>query len=207
MPARSQVPRTLKIAYTLWMAVWVPVYWMKVGPVNFLWVCDVANFLLLAALWLESPLVVSSQAVSVLLVQTAWMVDFFTRLLAGFHPIGGTEYMFNQAEPLWTRSLSLFHVFVPLLLLWLVRRLGYDRRGWILQTAVAWLVLPLSFVVADPAKNLNWLWAPFGIEQTWMPPLAFLGVAMLVYPLLLYLPTHLALDAWAKRPQRIRRLP
>lgn len=196
------LPHWLKLGYTVWFLVWLPVYWVDNGPANFLWLCDVANFVLLAAVWLESPLLFSSQAVSVLLIQIAWMIDAGCRLVAGFHPIGGTEYMFESARPLFGRLLSLFHVFIPILLLWALWRLGHDRRGWRLQTLVCWLVLPLSFSIGEPRDNLNWLWAPFGVEQLWLPPLAFLALCMVAYPLVLYLPTDALLTAWLRRAGR-----
>ena len=65
----NRVPLWLKLAWTAWMVVWVPVYWWQHGPANFLWLCDVANFAITAALWLESPLLFSSQAVGVLVIQ------------------------------------------------------------------------------------------------------------------------------------------
>lgn len=200
--ARGALPRWLKLGYTVWFLVWVPVYWMDNGPANFLWLCDVANFVLLAAIWLESPLLFSSQAVSVLLIQFAWILDVSTRLVAGFHPIGGTEYMFESWRPLFSRLLSLFHVFVPILLLYALWRLGHDRRGWRLQTLLCWLVLPLSFWIGEPEANLNWLWAPFGLQQVWMPPVVFLGFCMIAYPLAIYLPTHALLTAWLRRAGR-----
>ncbi len=199
MRPTGRLPLALKLAYTGWFLVWVPVYWIENGPANFLWLCDIANFVVAAAIWLESPLLFSSQAVSVLLIQLAWMVDVGTRLVAGFHPIGGTEYMFDPATSTAVRVLSLFHVFMPVLLLYALWRLGYDRRGWRLQTLVCWVVLPLSFGVGEPEANLNWLWAPFGVEQVWLPPLAFLGVCMLAYPLILYLPTHALLRSGLRR--------
>ena len=39
---------SLKVAYTAFMAVLVPVYWHHYGPTNFLYFCDVALFLTLA---------------------------------------------------------------------------------------------------------------------------------------------------------------
>jgi hypothetical protein len=185
----ARIPLWVKIAYTAWIVVWAPAYWVYNGPANFLWLCDVANFVIALAVWLESPLLFSSQAVGVLVIQVTWTVDFFGRLLLGFHPLGGTEYMWNIQKPLLVRGLSLFHLIVPILLLWAIWRLGYDCRGWFLQTAITWLVLPLSFL-ADPDRNLNWLWAPFGIPQTLIPPPLYLLICMIAYPLILYLPTH-----------------
>ena len=200
MTGRS-IPLWLKIAYTAWLVVWIAVYWESYGPQNFLWLCDVANIVIAVAIWRESPLLFSSQAVGVLVIQALWLIDVCSRLIAGIHVIGGTEYMFDPEKAILLRSLSLFHVFVPILLIWAIRRLGYDGRGWQLQTALLWVLLPLTFLLTDPALNINWLWKPFGIPQTAMPDFVYLGVEMLAVPLVVYLPTHAAL-AWWTRTQR-----
>ncbi len=195
MSTRIGIPLWLKIAYTAWLVFWIPTYWIQSGPANFLWLCDVANFIIAVAIWRESSLLFSSQTVSVLIIQLVWIVDVAGRLVLGFHPVGGTEYMFAATQPPVVKLLSLFHAWMPVLLLWAISRLGYDRRGWRLQTLIAWLVLPASFF-ADPERNLNWLWEPFGVPQTVMPPLLYLLVCMFAYPLLLYLPTHALLSLW-----------
>jgi hypothetical protein len=192
----NRFPLWLKIAYTAWFIAWVPTYWLEVGPANFLWLCDVGNIVLLIALWTESRPLVSATAVGVVLIQLLWTVDIAGRLLLGFHPIGGTEYMFDQAEPIAVRFLSLFHLWVPVLLLWAVRRIGFDRRAWKLQTLISWIVLPLSFL-QDPALNLNWLWRPFGIEQTLLPPAVYMMACLALYPLFVFIPSHLLLRRWA----------
>lgn len=198
MPRRSAIPLGLKIAYTAWLAVWVAVYWDAYGPQNFLWICDVANFVLAIALWTESRLLFSSQAVAVLIIQALWVVDVCGRLMLGLHLVGGTEYMFDPDKSVGLRALSLFHVFVPILLLWAVWRLGYDRRGWKLQTLVLWVLLPTTYLVTDPELNINWLWKPFGATQTLVPELVYVAFEMVAVPLLLYLPTHAALSWWTK---------
>lgn len=185
------------------MAIWIPAYWHFNGPANFLWFCDVANFIVLVALWRESRLLFSTAAVGVLLIQVIWIVDFASALLTGSHLVGGTEYMFDAADPLWLRGCSLFHVWVPALIVWGLVRFGYDRRAAWLQSALALVVLPASFFAAPPEKNLNWLWAPFGVEQTLMPPWLWLLASLLLYPLVLFFPTHFALAAWAKRRGRL----
>jgi len=192
------IPLWLKVAYSGWFALWVPVYAATVGPVNFLWLCDVGNFVILFALWAESRVLFSTAAVGVVLIQLFWIVDVAGRLALGFHPIGGTEYMFDPAEPIVVRALSLFHLWVPILLLWAVRRLGFDRRAWKVQSLITAMVLPLSFL-ADPQLNLNWLWRPFGVEQTLMPPAAFLMASIVLYPLVVFIPSQLVIGAWARR--------
>ncbi len=187
------LPPVVTWAYSVFMAVWIPVYWLGNGPANFLWLCDIANFALWLALLTGSALLISAQAVGVLGVQIVWCVDYLTRLVAGFHPVGGTEYMFDASRPLFLRGLSLFHLATPPLLIYLLRRLGYDRRGWLLETSLVLVLLPATYLLTDPADNINWLDAPFGVPQTWLPPLAWLGVTLAAYPLVLFLPTHLAL--------------
>ena len=182
----------------------MPAYWSSYGPANFLWLCDAANFIVAVGLLLESPLILASQAVSVLVVSLVWTADVVARLLFGVHPVGGTEYMFDPGRPLALRLLSLFHVVMPVLLLWLIARLGYDRRGWKLQTLIAWTILPLSYLFGTRETNLNWLWRVFGREQTWMDPRLWLLVAMALYPLVLYLPTHAVLSVWSRRREERR---
>ena len=67
----NRLPLWLKLAYTAFMAVLVPVYWYYYGPTNFLYFCDVALFLTLAGIWLESPLLVSMCAVGIVAPQIA----------------------------------------------------------------------------------------------------------------------------------------
>lgn len=181
-----RIPLAAKLAYTAWIAVWMPLYWRENGPANFLWICDFANFALLWAIWRESALVASSQLAGILFIQCLWAVDFFGRLFAGAHPIGGTEYMFDGAKPLWLRSLSLFHLWSVPLALWLVRRLGHDARGWKLQSGFAALLFPAGVLFGTPEQNLNWMHAPFGVEQTLLPPLAFAFVAVPIAAALLF---------------------
>jgi len=43
--ARMRLPLWLKIIWTLWVIIWAPFYWKYYGVQNFLWFCDLANFL------------------------------------------------------------------------------------------------------------------------------------------------------------------
>ncbi len=198
MPAR--VPLAAKLSFTLWMVIWVPVYWTQNGPSNFLWICDFANFVTLVAIWSESALLVSSQLAGVFVIQLVWAVDFLGRLLFGAHPVGGTEYMFDAASPWWLRMLSLFHLWMVPLLVWLMRRVGHDRRGVRLETLVALVLFPLGQQLGTPEQNLNWMWFPFGVEQTLLPPLLFAFAAVPIATILLFLPGDLLARRLFARP-------
>jgi hypothetical protein len=193
-----RIPLWLKIGWTLWLVCWAPVYWQQYGAQNFLFFCDLGNFLIGIALWWESPLIFSWQACGLLLFQSLYTVDLLGALITGHHPIGGTEYMFEPAVPLSVRLLSLFHVATPPLLLWAIWRLGYDRRGWKWQTLTCWIVVPINYFWR-PGYDVNWARGPFFREQHWMAGWLYLAGYLVVVPLVVYYPTHLALRWLAQR--------
>ena len=180
----------IKIAYTLFLAVLVPVYWAHYGPRNFLWFSDIALLGAGAALWLESPLLASMMMLAVLLPECAWNLDFFGRLLTGHRMFGMSAYMFERARPRFIRALSLFHVPLPVSLVWLVHRLGYDRRAWLGQSLLALVVLPVTYWLTDPAENVNWVHG-LGAPQRRLPPWFYLALLIVAFALVLYLPPHL----------------
>ncbi len=200
------IPLSLKFLYTVFLAVLVPVYWIMSGPTNFLWACDLALFVTAYALWRESAFAASMAAVATVLPELIWNVDFFARLLAGHGLpwLNATAYMFNAATPTCVRALSLFHVFLPVLLLWLVWRLGYDRRAWAVTTMATWIVLPLSWFVTDPVQNLNLVYGFGSPPRPLLPGPGQVVVLMVGVPLVVYLPVHLLLihSSWCRRCDR-----
>ena len=186
------MPEWLKIVYTLFICVLVPVYWIQYGPGNFLWFSDIALFLTAAALWLENSLLASMVALSVIVLESVWIVDFAIGLIKGSSVIGLSGYMFDSRISFPVRALSLFHIFLPLLLVWLLFRLGYNPRALVAQTLLAWIVLPASYFLTSPAENVNWVYGPDG-PQKWMPAPLYLVLLMLAFPLVLYVPTHFLL--------------
>src|SRR5436853_3743100 len=98
------VPLWLKLVYSAFMAVLIPVYWYYYGPTNFLYFCDVALLLTLVGIWIESPLLVSMCAVGILAPQALWVVDFLVRVF-GVSLTGLTDYMFASQNSLFLRSL------------------------------------------------------------------------------------------------------
>lgn len=199
------VPLWLKLLYTAFLAVLVPRYWRSFGPTNFLYFCDVALLLGLGALWWESSLLASMPAVGILLPQTLWTIDLLANL-CGLHLVGMTDYMFRPSLSKYSKFLSLFHLWLPILLVWLVWRLGYDERAFWAWTVLAWgLILFCYFATrAPPAPadkpdlpvNINFVFGPSDRrQQTWMHPLLYLALLMVGLPLLVFWPTHLLL--WA----------
>lgn len=189
----EQIPPWLKIVYALFLCVLVPVYWVHWGPKNFLWFSDITLLTTGIALWLESSLLASTMIVAIGLPELAWNVDFFARLVSRREVFGLSQYMFDRTRPRFLRALSLFHVVLPVLLVWMVHELGYDRRALICQTLLAWIVLPITYWLTEPDENINWVYGPGSRPQRWMPPLVYLALILVLFPLVLYLPVHLAM--------------
>jgi hypothetical protein len=192
--ANQKLPGWLRWSALLWLLVWVPAYWRVWGPANFLFLCDVAAALTCIGLWTNNSLLLSSQAVSSLLIDLAWALDAAWRLFLGRHLIGGTEYLFDARFPLWLRLLSLFHLLLPFLLLWALHRVGYDRRAWALQSAIAILVLVLARIASTPEKNINFAFSDPFFHRAWGPAPVHLAVTSLFLIFVDYLPTHLLLS-------------
>src|SRR5664279_2643164 len=200
---KHKIPLAAKVAGTAFLCVLVPVYLHTYGPTNFLWFCDAALILTVAGMWLESPLLISMCAVGILLPQCLWLVDFGSNLL-GFHFLNLTSYMFDSHLPLFTRGLSLFHGWLPLLLVWLLFRLGYDKRA-----LPAWTVLAATLCIVcyffTPAAgshlanpnvpiNINYLYG-FNDRQPqhWVNQNLYVILWLGGLWLVAFLPTHLAL--------------
>ena len=79
----------LRWAALIWLSLWVPAYASVWGASNFLHLCDVAVILTCAGLWSGGALLLSSQAVSSLLIDLLWDVDAGARLFTGRHLVGG----------------------------------------------------------------------------------------------------------------------
>ncbi len=150
------------------------------------------------ALWLESALIFSWVACGLLLFQTLYVIDLAAAVIVRVHPIGGTEYMFDPGLSPLIRALSLFHVVTPPLLLWAIWKLGYDPRGWKLQTLTAWIVVPINYFWR-PGFDVNWARGLFFREQHAIPGASYLLIYLTVVPACVYFPTHLFLQWWVRR--------
>ena len=207
-----KIPLAAKVAATIFLAVLIPVYWHTYGPTNFLWFCDAALLLTVAGMWLENSLLISMCAVGILLPQGLWLADFAGNLL-GFHLLGLTGYMFDRQLPLFTRGLSLFHGWLPLLLVWLLFRLGYDQRALSAWTVLAaglgfvcyFFTPPAGAHLANPHLpiNINYLYGFNDRQpQTWINQNLYVLLWLAVLWLVAYLPTHLALRKIFAAPLR-----
>jgi hypothetical protein len=171
------------------------IWWRHYSWRNFLWFSDIAFIGAVPALWLESAAIASVLAVAVLLPEILWNVDLAARLLTRRRVTGLTDYMFEPQRPWLLRGLSLFHVPLPLVLLWMVDEYGYDAQsGLVGAVLMAAIVLPWSRVVSTPERNINWTYG-LGVRRTTLRPATYVALLYAGFVALVFVPTHLLLQA------------
>jgi len=189
------IPLWFKVAYTVFVLYVMVVWWKHYGWKNFLWFSDIAFIGAVPAMWLESTALASVLTVAVLLPELLWNIDYAGRLLLRRRVIGLTDYMFEPERPLLLRGLSLFHVPLPLVLLWLVAAYGYDASvGLPGAVALAAVVLPWSRIVSAPDKNINWTYGLSAARVPW-PGWVYVPVLFLGFVLFVFIPTDWLLRA------------
>jgi hypothetical protein len=210
---RRKIPLPATVASTAFLAILVPVYWHTYGPTNFLWFCDAALIVTVVGMWLESPLLISLCAVGILLPQCLWLVDFGSNLV-GVHLLGLTGYMFEPGLSLFIRGLSLFHGWLPLLLVWLLFRLGYDKQALFAWTGLAAGLVFVCYFFTPPAGaqlanpdipiNLNYVYG-FNDQQpqSWVNQKLYVVLWLGALWLGAFLPTHLALRKIFAEPHAV----
>jgi hypothetical protein len=207
MTPTSHIPLGIKLAYSAFMTVLIPVYWHYYGPTNFLYFCDAALILTLIAIWPENALLISMACVGILAMQTYWVIDFLFNA-AGYSLTGITDYMFDPGHLLLLRAFSLYHAWLPFLLVYLVWNTGYDPRALPLWTGLAWGLVLFCFLAMPPPTpmagltpvNIDYVWGMSdSAAQHWVPSTVWLAGLMIGLPLLVYLPTHLLLMRFAPK--------
>jgi len=185
----TTIPLWFKLAYTAFVLCVMAVWWKNYGWKNFLWFSDIAFIGAVPALWLESPALASVLAVAVLLPELLWNVDFVARLLLRRRITGLTDYMFEAERPRILRGLSLFHVPLPAVLLWMVVAYGYvPQVGLPGAIVLAAVVLPLSRRVSTPVANINWTYG-LGRPNVNLGGAAYVGLLFVGFVVLVFVPT------------------
>jgi hypothetical protein len=180
----------IKLPFTILVLAIIWNYLPQYGVANFLWFSDIALFLLCIELWVGSGILVSMVAVGVLLYELGWCVVFLTKVVfADFTPDFGVD-VFRSQLPAVVRALSLFHLVLPVVTIWLLFRLGYDRRALKYQSAFGALVLVACFLFTDPQRDINWAFGLGNVAQTTVPPLTYLVLYMIATFFITYWPSH-----------------
>ena len=208
---KSMIDLSIKLALSVFLAfhLWFNLHFY--GPLNYLWFCDIALLMCFVGVWTENRLLLSMCALSSLGPATIWSVDLFLRAMTGQWFIGMASYMTARAVPLPVRMAATFHLWMPILLLWCLKKLRYDRRALIYQTffAIALLIVCRVFTAPPPEHspsdevNINFVYGYGDAPQTEMPAWLYLTRMICLYWFLMYLPIHVALLKTLARQNQI----
>ena len=197
----AALPRRLAIAWSVFVAVWLPVYIVELPPVNFLWFSNIAVLGGLVAAWSGSQRLASMLLIAVGLLELGWIFDFLVGLMLGGHPpLGGVGYMFDADIALYLRALSLHHLVLPFALLWMVWRLGYDPAALRWWLPVGWFVVLFTRWVVAPDENVNWVLRSPWHAQEQVAGWPWIAVLMLALTFIWWL-THRLLSLLPVRPE------
>ena len=188
----STIPLWFKLLYTAGVVALVAIYWVRYSPVNFLWFSDIALIVAVPARWLDRAWLAGVLNVAVLVPEILWNVDYAGRLILRRRITGLTEYMFDERIPRWLRALSLFHVPLPFVLVWMLFAYGYVDSAFWGAVGMALAVLPLSYLLGPPDKNINWVYGPARLQTTFHP-WVYLALLAAGFVVVIFLPTHLVL--------------
>ncbi len=140
---------------------------LDMGWSTFLWLSNLTLMVAFVATWGQWRFLASLAAVGGLMAELAWSIDFVVTAvlrLMGSEASGFTEYVFRPELAVWLRVLGGFHLLLPPLLIWMIYRLGYDRRALRLAVPLGWLLLAVSWLFTAPERNINLVYSYLRLE-------------------------------------------
>jgi hypothetical protein len=186
--ARVKFP-ILRWVALAWLIAWIPAYWRCWGWQNFFHLCDIAVILSCLGIIFGNRLLISSQMLATVVPGVIWSLDAGWRVFFHHNLIGGTEYLWDATVPLWVRMLSLFHIGLPILLLALCARIGYDRRALAFQSLVTFVLFLISRWMGAEA-NLNYVFIDPIFHRALRPAPIHFAIIIAGTVILFYLPAH-----------------
>lgn len=147
-------------------------------------------------------MLLSSQAVNIFVASCAWLFEVCWRLIAGHGLFGGTDYLWDGHYALWVRLLTFYHVLLPIVLIYAISKTGYDRRGLLLQSGIAAVLLIVGRMMG-PAENMNFAFADPVFHRALGPAPVHLVAILAGTIVLTYLPAHVLFARCFSRPTSI----
>ena len=129
-------------------------------------------------------------AVGVLVVEVAWALDFFGKIIFNRYIFHLSDYMFDSQYPFLLRILSLFHLFTPIIWIIYLTKYGYDPRALYYFTLLYWIILIHTYFFTNPQENINWVFLPQTYKWRTISPISWVIILAIIFPLLVFLPMH-----------------
>ncbi len=178
----------------VWLAVYIPSYYLAYGSQHFLQLCNVGVLISCLALMTKNSILISSQFLASAAIAVFWLADVLSFLFIGQHLHGGTQYLWDSSIFLPARILSVYHIVLPVILWREIKILGYDGRGFVVQTLITAIVFSVSCFIATPDNNLNYLYELPSITRFSSGVFVNAIVSWLLTIVVLLLPVHFLLS-------------
>jgi hypothetical protein len=157
-----------------------------------LWACCIGLYLTTFALTFKNRLAMSIAFIGCSLSCSLWMVDSlgqFTldKFVFGFR----ASYLFFNEVPFWFRSLSLYHVLMPVVWIYYLKKWGYEPKAFCNCVILFCTELIIIYFLSDPLDNINWVFLPTLKGWQNISPLTWLILEMVLLVVFVWLPLHL----------------
>jgi hypothetical protein len=166
----------------------IPTYTYHYGLLNFLWFSDIALFMILLALWLNSSLLMGMSLVLTFFMEACWSIDFFYQFITGNTLLDIASYMFDPSLAIYLRVLSLFHLLLPVIPIIYLRNWGYHSKTLPYTIALFWFTILVSYLLTPIHLNINWVHYPSIYNWQEISQATWLCMLLVLYPLLIMLP-------------------
>jgi len=131
------------------------------GSVQVLWMCYICLLLIGIGILIRSSFLIMSQLYIITIPLLLWDVDFLYRLIMQKSLIGVTDYFFIGSLSEIGKIITLQHLFIIPLAIYLVYLIGVKRRdAWKLSFIQIILVFFLGILFTSPEANINCVFEP-----------------------------------------------
>jgi hypothetical protein len=183
----------LKLFIQLFIAAMLPLYNFVYESNFMLWGCYIGLFLTFIALTFKNRLAMSMAFIGTFFSCMLWCIDFicqffFNKIIFFGEPI--TRFFVSKL-PIWVQSFSFFHVFIPVIWIYYLKKWGYDPKAlhyFLILISIDFIVI---YLFTDPTCNINWVFLPTKGGWQNISPLAWLILEMALLVVFLWLPMHL----------------
>ncbi|MFW6025143.1 MAG: hypothetical protein ACOCRX_02265 [Candidatus Woesearchaeota archaeon] len=189
-------PFWLKLLYSVFFFTTIYANISYYGVSSFLWLCHFALVLLFFGMWFENKMILSMMALTSIPFYISWSVLFIIDILTDIS-FESIAYMFEPSLPTLLRGVSLFHIFLPIFILFILFEIGYNPNIFYLQSIIGMVILILTYL-DSPELNINWVYG-IGSPQNIVHPILYLILLMIALIFIVYLPTHLTLSHFFKK--------
>jgi hypothetical protein len=186
------------------LAAYVPAYAYAYGGWHFLQLCNLSLLLSCLGALMRNRLLLSAQALGAPVIGLLWIADLAHLAATGRYWHAGTAYLWDERIPEIARMLSVYHLVLPMVLIFALRRFGYDRRALLLQTAISCAAFAVSWWWLRDVENLNYVNAwPGGRVLFADTPGAHAFVTWSLLCAVVYVPTHWLWRRWCSSPREM----